>query len=342
MAQLEGGEGRVDLVAAGLLGAKAATHARLGDAHAALRNLQGGGHLAADVERHLRRGDHAHAVLGVGVGVAGERLHHRLLGRLGLVVVLDDDVGGGEGRIKVAHLGHLVADEVAREVLAHGDVGADIVLVVHHHGVVERLGKVGHRGQDLIVDLDEALGRGDGALVGAHHDGHLVADVAHGAVEDEGVVGAHLAEGLAREGEALVGHVLVGVDGHDAVDALGLVRVDRADAGVGVGRAQQAHDVGVAWGKVVGVDGAALEQASGVLLDHGVRDARELAGALVGGDEVRDGAHARTSSALSSAAMRAASLSPGAGTEATEAWATPPSATVARPRKRRTARIWLE
>ena len=231
-----------------------------------------------------------------------------------------------------------MADEVAREVLAHGHVGADVVLVVHHDGVVERLREVGDGGQYLVVHLDEAHGRVDGELVGSHDDGHLVAHVAHGAVEDERVIGAHLAEALARERVARVRHVLVGVDGHDAVDAQRTVRVDAADAGVGVRRTQQPHDVGIARGEVVRVDGAALEQALRVLLDHGVRDGPKLSGALVGGDVVGDGAHPQASSVIGAASS---SASPGAGTEATAACATVPAATVSRPRKRRTARIWL-
>ena len=52
-------------VAACLLGAEAATNARLDDAHLALGDAQGVGDLAADVEGHLRGGHHREAPEGV-------------------------------------------------------------------------------------------------------------------------------------------------------------------------------------------------------------------------------------------------------------------------------------
>ena len=291
VAELIGAERGVDLVAAGLLGAESTADAGLDDADAALGNLESDGDLTTDVERHLRGGDHAHAILGVRVGVGAEGLHHRLLGRLGLVDAVDDDVRLLERALEITVLGDLVADEVALEVLAHGHIGADVILVMNDRGVVERLLEVENGGENLVVDLDEAHGGVDGELIRANHDGNLVADVAHGAVEDHRVVRAHLTEALAGKRVAHLGNVLVGVDGDDAVDSTGTRGVNGADVSVRIGRTQQLDNVGVARGKVVRVDGTTLEQALRIFLDNGVRKLAKLAGAGVRDDALTDGSH---------------------------------------------------
>ena len=85
-----------------------------------------------------------------------------------------------------------------------------------HDVVIERLGKVEQRLEHLIVDLDE-LERLVGSFLGlGGDDRHFLILVAHEVLEDQAVVGTRLRIALAGNGKAALGHVLVGVDAHDA------------------------------------------------------------------------------------------------------------------------------
>ena len=283
---------REDLVAASLLGAKAATHARLDDAHLALGDAQGIGDLAADVEGNLRGGHHREAPEGVHVGVGAHGLHHGLLGGLGVVVALDDDVGLGKGGVDVAVLVDVVGHEVARRVSrAIGAVGP-VSLVVDDGGVVQRLLHVKHGGELLVGHLHQLDGL-RGRLLGLGDDhGHLVAHVAHVGLQDAGVVGAALKEGLAGQREAVGRHVVGGVDGHHARHGERAGGVDLGHQGVRLAAADELDHQGVLGREVVGVDGASRKEALGVLLDHraGEGAAAVLRGhALAGGLDLRLG-----------------------------------------------------
>ena len=310
---------REDLVVAGLLGAKAATHARLDDAHLALGDAQGVGDLAADVEGHLRGGHHREAPEGVHVGVGAHGLHHGLLGGLGVVVALDDDVGLGKGGVDVAVLvdvvGHEVARRVSRAVGAVGPVG----LVVDDGGVVQCLLQVKHGGELLVGHLHQLDGL-RGRLLGLGDDhGHLVAHVAHVGFRMRVCRGCIWREGLAGQREAVGRHVIGGVDGHHARHGERAGGVDLGHQGVRLAAADELDHQGVLGCEVVGVDGASRKEALGVLLDHRAREgaaavlhghalARGLdlrlgqhgclgargdpsVGALVAGQEAADGAH---------------------------------------------------
>ncbi len=191
-----------------------------------------------------------------------------------MVLALKHDVAGGQLAVHVAELdlagAHQVAGAVARL------VGAvfPVVLVVYQDLVVQGLAHVDDRGQLLVGDL-HGLDAGRRGLLGlGHHDGHLVAHVAHGVVQDHGVVRRALQVGLAGQGKAVVGHVVGPPHGHDAGDGQGLCGVDGLHAGVGLVASHHAHDQGICRGQVVHVGGLAGEKGIGVLLHRRGRDAR--------------------------------------------------------------------
>ena len=103
-----------------------------------------------------------------------------------------------------------------------------------HDVVIECLGKVEQRLEHLVIDLDE-LERLVGGLLGlGGDDRHLLVLIAHEVLEDEAVVGTRLRIALAGDGKAALGHVLVGVDAHDAGHLQGARRIDGADLGAGI------------------------------------------------------------------------------------------------------------
>ena len=151
-----------------------------------------------------------------------------------------------------------------------------------HDVVIECLGKVEQRLKHLIVDLDE-LERLVGGLLGlGGDDRHLLVLVAHEVLKDEAVVGTRLRIALAGDGKAALGHVLVGVDAHDARHLQGARRIDGADLGAGIRAALEFDDERAGGHHIAGVDRTTLEQGLRVLL-----------GLLVGNLLVRDTVGAR-------------------------------------------------
>ena len=275
-------ESNEDLAAARLLGAKAAADARFNDLHLRLRNVERLRDHAAHVEGHLRGGGHRDAAERVGRREGAEGLHGRGLRGLAGVGTGEDDVALGERLVQIAIIAGTAAHQVASNVAALREHKGHVALGVDHDVVIECLGKVEQRLEHLIVDLDE-LERLVGGLLGlGGDDRHLLVLIAHEVLEDQAVVGTRLRIALAGDGKAALGHILVGVDAHDARHLQGARRIDGADLGAGIGAALELNDERAGGHHIARVDGTALEQGLRVLLGL-------LVGNLLVGDAVRAG-----------------------------------------------------
>ena len=91
-------------------------------------------------------------------------------------------------------------------------------------------------------------------------------------LENQAVVGTRLRIALAGDGKAALGHVLVGVDAHDAGHLQGARRIDGADLGAGIRAALELNDQGAGGHQVARIDGTTLEQRLRVLLGLLVSD----------------------------------------------------------------------
>ena len=261
-----------DLAAARLLGAKAAADARLNDLHLRLRDIERLRDHAAHVEGHLRGGGHRDSPERVGRREGAEGLHGRGLRGLAGVGALKDDIALGEGLVKVAKVARAAAHQVASNVAALREHKGHVALGVDHDVVIERLGKVEQRLEHLIVDLDE-LERLVGSLLGlGGDDRHLLVLVTDEVLENQAVVGTRLRIALTGDGKAALGHVLVGVDAHDAGYLQCARRIDGADLGAGIGAALELDDQGAGGHHVARVDGTTLEQSLRILLGLLVSD----------------------------------------------------------------------
>ena len=281
-ASLLGHERHEDLAAARLLRAKAAADARFNDLHLRLRNVERLRDHAAHVEGHLRRGGHRDAAERVSRREGTEGLHGRGLRGLAGVSALKDNVALGEGLVQIAIIAGTATHQVASNVAALREHKGHVALGVDHDVIIERLGKVEQRLEHLVVDLDE-LERLVGGLLGlGGDDRHLLVLIAHEVLEDQTVVGTRLRIALAGDGKAALGHVLVGVDAHDARHLQGARRIDGADLGTGIGAALELNDERAGGHHIARVDGTALEQSLRVLLGL-------LMGDLLVGDAVAAG-----------------------------------------------------
>ena len=261
-----------DLTAARLLGAKAAADARLNDLHLRLRNVERLRDHAAHVEGHLCRGGHRDAAERVGRREGAEGLHGRGLRGLAGVGASEDDVALGEGLVQVAKVARSTAHQVASNVAALREHKGHIALGVDHDVIIERLGKVEQRLEHLIVNLNELECLVGGLLGLGGDDRHLLVLVAHQVLKNQTVVGRRLRIALAGNGKAALGHVLVGVDAHDARHLQGARRIDGADLGAGIGAALEFDDERTGGHHIAGVDGTPLEQGLRVLLGLLVSD----------------------------------------------------------------------
>ena len=271
-ASLLGHERHEDLAATRLLGAKAAADARLNNLHLRLRNIERLRDHAAHVEGHLRRGGHRDAAEGVGRREGTEGLHGRGLRGLAGVGALKDDVALGEGLVQVAIIAGTAAHQVASNVAALREHKGHVALGVDHDVVIECLGKVEQRLEHLVVDLDELECLVGGLLGLGGDDRHLLVLVAHQVLKNQTVVGRRLRIALAGNGKAALGHVLVGVDAHDARHLQGARRIDGADLGAGIGAALEFDDERAGGNHIARVDGTTLEQGLRILLGLLVSD----------------------------------------------------------------------
>ena len=261
-----GDERHEDLAAARLLGAKTAADARLNDLHLRLRDVERLRDHAAYVEGHLRRGGHRDTPKRVGCREGAEGLHGRGLRGLAGVGTLKDDVALGECLVKVAKITGTAAHQVASNVAALREHKGHVALGVDHDVVIERLGKVEQGLKHLIVDLNELECLVGGLLSLGGDDRHFLVLIAHEVLENQAVVGARLWIALTGDGKAALGHVLVGVDAHDAGHLQGARRIDGADLGAGIRAALELDDQGAGGHQVARVDGTSLEQGLRVLL----------------------------------------------------------------------------
>ena len=265
-AGLLGHERHEDLAAARLLGAKAAADARLNDLHLRLRNVERLRHHAAHVEGHLRGGSHRDTPKRVGRREGTEGLHGCGLRGLAGVGTLKDDVALGEGLVQIAIIAGTAAHQVASNVAALREHKGHVTLGVDHDVVIECLGKIEQRLEHLVVDLDE-LECLVGSLLGlGGDDRHLLVLIAHEVLENQAVVGTRLRIALAGDGKAALGHVLVGVDAHDARYLQGARRIDGANLGARIRAALELNDERAGGHHIAGVDGTTLEQGLRVLL----------------------------------------------------------------------------
>ena len=271
-----------DLAAARLLGAKAAADARLNDLHLRLRDIERLRDHAAHVEGHLRGGGHRDTSKRVGRREGAEGFHGRGLRGLAGVGAGKDDVALGEGLVQVAKVTRAAAHQVARDVAALREHKGHVALGVDHDVIIECLGKVEQRLEHLIVDLDE-LERLVGSLLSLGGDNrHLFVLVTDEILEDQAVVGARLRIALAGNGKAALGHVLVGVDAHDAGHLQCARRIDGANLGARIQAALELNDERAGGHHIAGVDRTTLEQGLRVLLGL-------LVGDLLVGNAVRAG-----------------------------------------------------
>ena len=213
-------------------------HAQVAELHA--EELRG---IRAHDEVPLARAPELALAVGVEARDAGVRLDIALVHRRGLEGHLDDLVGRREARLDVAHLVFDALRDVRRLLRRRIDAAGDHVVEQERRIGLHRLVDVDDVRQHLVVDLDQ-LQRllGDGGA-GGRHGGDRMALVEHFLARHD--VARHVPE-IHRDAlradivELLLREVR---GGHHRLDALQRLRfrdVDRADARVGVRRAQDA------------------------------------------------------------------------------------------------------
>ena len=209
-------KGGVDLADGGLLRAEAAADPRFLHPDAAHRDAERAGENPPAVENNLGRGDHVQPAVAVKLGVGAEGLHHRLVEGFGVVGTVDDDVAVCEYSVDVAAVALVARDKVAAVVAADRAGGHPVFLRVDKDGVILRGAEIEHGFEDFILDLDELHRPQGGFLVLGRDDRDGVARKPDVPVKDQPVIRRGFGVGLARDREPVLGHILPGVDGHNA------------------------------------------------------------------------------------------------------------------------------
>jgi len=244
-----------------LLGAKAATDARLDDAHILDVHLDERGQHASGMERHLRGRANNHAFVRVQPRHRDVVLDRHWLHLVHAERLLEHQVGLGKTAFHVAALGLNVVHDVA---LTIGDVGCV--------GLVVNDGRTGSHGfefiengrEHLVGDVNETQCLlGDRGRVGGHR-GHPIAYVADLVVEADLVMRVRVGPALtARRVLDSLGVLVVQNRVHSGQRHSGrVVYVD--DVGVGVRAAQHLGHQLATLGEVVGECRVALGQLSGL------------------------------------------------------------------------------
>ena len=267
-AGLPSDQSRIDLSHHRLFGAEASTNAELFHMDLGFWDVQGVGQDPPDVKNDLGGADNMEAAIGVDLCIGAEGLHHGLLAGLGVVDSLHHLVAAGQDPVHIPVLTGLAGTQVPAVVRPHRAQGPPALLRVDQDQVVLGGVEVQHRLQDLIPDPDALQRPVHRRLVLPGHDGHRVSHKADPPVQDEPVIGGGLRIGLSRHGEPLLWHILVGEDGGDAGDLLGVLRIDLLNEGVGVGAAQHFDHQAVLRGQVVQIGGPAQQEGHCVLFPH--------------------------------------------------------------------------
>ena len=220
-------------------------------------DVQGVGQDPPDVKDDLGGTDDMEAAIGIHLRIGAEGLHHSLLAGLGVVDPLHHLVAAGQDLVHIPVLTGLAGTQVAAVVRTHRAQRLPVLLRVDQDQVVLGGVEVQHRLQDLVPDPDALQRPVHRRLVLAGHDGHRVPHEADPPVQNEPVIGGWLRIGLSRHGEPLLGHILVGEDGSNARDLLGVFGIDLLNEGVGVGAAQHLDHQAVPGGQVVQIGGLA-------------------------------------------------------------------------------------
>ena len=202
----------------------------------------------------------------------GLRFDIALMHRLGVVFVLDDDVGLGKTIIDVAHRKLYALDHVGGLVLgALHALGAEIV-VQDRRIRLHRLDRIDDMGQDLIVDLDQLERLLGDRFAGRRDRRHRMALVINLLARDRDA--GHVA---ARRSLRQVGEVVSRNDRLDAWQRLGLGDVDRFQHRMRMGAAQNLADQH-AWQENIRAElGASRHLVRSVMLDRIGADNLELA-----------------------------------------------------------------
>ena len=172
---------------------------------------------------------------------------------------------GSQLRFHIAYLTLLSAAEVAAGVSPHIAEGPEILLRMHHNGVILGLGEVQQRLLHLIAHLDAVQGFA-GCFGGFRcHDRHRISGTADLPVENQTVIGAGLRIGLSGGGEPALGHILPGIDRHYARDLHRCGTVDLLDPSPGIGTAQQFDGQGACRHQIACIYRLAGHQCLGIL-----------------------------------------------------------------------------
>ena len=238
--------------------AEAAADVAGNHADLALRHLEHRRKLGAEGMHALKRRVDGVTVLGrVVIAEAAARLHARSGDTIDHQTMLDDVIGLGECRLG----GSLVAEELHETDI----VGA---VVPYPRGAVgARLGGRHGRGKRLVVGHDQ-FGCIERLMIGLrHHEGDIVADPAHSVLGQRRIGRPEYAAVAPLQS---VGHrqvapsgglpIVAGEHGEHARRGLGLARVDRANARMGMRRAQHVAERHAGQHHVADIAAAALEQ----------------------------------------------------------------------------------
>ena len=137
-------------------------------------------------ERHLRAGTQVQHAAVIDPADGGVRLQVRLLGALGGIGALVDDVRFGKAGFDVADAAvHLARDIVERIAYARFRP----LVVDQRRAVFHRVFRLEHRRQDVVVDLELAAAFFRRRFAVGHNRRDPLADEAHHVVEHQRIVG---------------------------------------------------------------------------------------------------------------------------------------------------------
>jgi hypothetical protein len=275
VAELARGPRAEDLLAVDLqLGAEAAADLGGDGPHAVRAQAEQRGDDVAQEVRHLRRAPDGQAA-GAVLGEDGARLDGGARDAVVDDPALDDHVGLGEAGLEVAAAQGPLVRLVRAERLVDDDLVLEGLLQVHDDR------------ERVVLDEDVLGGVDDGVAVVADDGGDRVAHVVDRALGDRPVLGrvdGDAGRHPGRRHRAAGVHVLAGEDGDDVVAGLGRRLVDGHDPRARLGRADERDIQRARQDDVVGVAGAARDEAR-VLL------AAQRAPDVLGRWGVFDGAH---------------------------------------------------